>query len=91
MRRIDDEDTAREIGTARSHETAPSREGVFTERFVRFGTAPPFLATKGARARTEYAQGDHEGLYFCIVRALLLIFSRCSLNPSFTVDGHGGG
>lgn len=66
MRRIDDEDTAREIGPTRSHETAPSRKGVFTERFVRLGTATPFLATKSTRARTEYAQRDHEGLCFCI-------------------------
>lgn len=64
MRRIDNEDTARETGPARSHETASSREGVFTERFVRFGTAASFLAAKSTRARTEYAQRDHEGLCF---------------------------
>lgn len=67
MRRIDDEDTARKTGPARSHETAPGREGVFTKRFVRLGAASPFLATKGARARTKYAQRDHEGLCFCII------------------------
>jgi len=73
MRRIDDEDTARETDPARSHETAFSREGVFIKRFVRFGTASSFLATKGARARTKYAQRDHKGLY----HAVILIFSRC--------------
>lgn len=62
MRRINDEDTAREIGPTRSHETALSREGIFTKRFVRLGTASTFLATKGTRARTKYAQRDHEGL-----------------------------
>lgn len=72
MRRIDDEDTARETGPARSHETASSRQGVFTERFVRFGTAAPFLATKGTRARTKYAQRDHEGSY-CLRYAVILI------------------
>lgn len=82
MCRIDDEDTAREIGPARSHETTPSRKGVFTKRFVRLGTATPLLATKGARARTEYAQRNHEGLCFCII-TILLDFNRCSLNPSF--------
>lgn len=87
MRRIDDEDTARETGPARSYETAPSREGVFTERSVRLGTASPFLATKGARARTECAQRDHEGLCF-LHYAVLLIFGRCSLNPFLAVDGH---
>lgn len=92
MRRIDNEDTAREIGSAGSHETAPGREGVFTERFVRFGTAPSFLATKGARARTEHAQRDHEGLcVFALYAPCFLIFSRYFLNPSFTVDGHRGG
>jgi hypothetical protein len=70
MRRIDDEDTARETGPARSHETALSREGVLTERSVRLGTAPTFLATKGARARTEYAQRDHEGSCFCVTPRL---------------------
>lgn len=91
MRRIDNENTAREIGPARSHETTPSIEGVFTERFVRFGTTPSFLATKGARARTKYAQRDHEGSCFCIICTVLLIFSRRSLNLLFTVDRHRGG
>lgn len=90
MRWIDNEDTAREIGPARSRETAPSLKRVFTERFVRLGTAPPFLATKGPRARTEYAQRNHEGLCF-LHYIMYLIFSRCSLNPSFTVDGHRRG
>ena len=67
MRRINDEDTTRETGPTRSHETALSREGIFTKRFVRFGTASTLLATKGARTRTKYAQRDHEGLRFCIM------------------------
>lgn len=61
MRRIGNEDTARETGPARGHEAASGREGIFAQRLVRLGATPPFLATKGARARAEHAQGDHEG------------------------------
>jgi len=67
MCRINDENTAREIGPTRSHETAFSREGIFIKRFVRLGTASTLLATKGARTRTKYAQRDHEGLCFCML------------------------
>lgn len=61
MRRIDDEDATRAAGAAGGDEVASGGAGVFAQRPVRLGAAAPFLATKGARARTEHAQGDHEG------------------------------
>lgn len=61
MRRIGDEDAARETGPAGGYEVAPGREGILAQRPVRLGAAAALLATKGARARTEHAQGDHEG------------------------------
>lgn len=61
MRRIGNEDTARETGSARGHKAASGLEGVFAQRLVRLGAAASLLATKGARTRAEHAQGDHEG------------------------------
>lgn len=63
MRWIGNEDTTREASPARGHEAASSREGVFAQRLVRLGEAASLLAAKGARARAEHAQGDHEGTF----------------------------
>lgn len=61
MRWIRDEDTTRKTGPARGYEAASGREGIFAQRLVRLGAASPLVATKGARARAEHAQGDHKG------------------------------
>lgn len=61
MRRISDEDTARETGPAGSNQVTSGREGIFAQRFSRSSAAPTFLPAKGARARSEHAQRNHEG------------------------------